>query len=210
MHISVDIETLGSRDDAQILQLSAVAFELNGGVCEPHELLQHEDRWFDATIAPYNGTRDADNEAFWAKAEQAAALARIRERPPVYIGHALEQFSKFVKSVLGKRGKMWALPPQFDLRIVRGNYKFTPFEVPWHYSQEHDLRTLLWTAAKVPQPNFRAPDMTDKGLLKHFGLHDAARQAVLAQAAYRALTLTGAQLVEERRAMLRGSVEKKK
>jgi hypothetical protein len=100
---------------------------------------------------------------------------------------------------LGKRGKMWALPPQFDLRIIRGNYAWAASHVPvpWHYSQEHDLRTLLWLATKLPQANFKAPSMEGKGLIPHFALHDAAKQAVLAQAAYRALTLTGAQRIAE-------------
>lgn len=210
MHVMADIETFGSRDDAQIMQLSAVAFELNGSVCEPHELLQYEDRWFDAAIAPYDGSRDASNGAFWADPEQAEAFARIQAQPQVYIGRALERFSTFVGDVLGKRGRIWALPPTFDLRIIRGNYKLTPFEVPWRYSQEHDLRTLLWMAAKMPQANVKAPDMTDKGLIKHYALHDAVVQATKAQAAYRALTLTGAQLVEERRAILARPMEKNK
>ena len=196
MHCMVDIEVAGSTDRGLLMQLSAVAFELGGGVCEPHELLQGDDRWFDAVIEPYTGGEvGRSNMKFWTAPEQAEAKAHIDAQPKIAIKAALASFSKFVDLWLGKRGKMWALPPQFDLRIIRGSYDMFKQKVPWHYSQEHDLRTLLWLATKLPQANFRAPDMEGKGLIKHYALHDAARQATLAQAAYRALTLTGAQRI---------------
>jgi hypothetical protein len=201
MHIMIDIETLGPSDRAQILQLSAVAFELNGSVCEPHELLQGDDRWIDIVFELDGyGETDSKTEAWWQQPEQIEAAVRIiaqRVRAGVSRSAGLEAFAKFVGLWLGKRGKMWALPPQFDHRIVRGNYGMIGEKVPWHYSQEHDLRTLLWLATKLPQANFKAPSMEGKGLIPHFALHDAAKQAVLAQAAYRALTLTGAQRIAE-------------
>lgn len=186
MHIMVDIETYGNRDNAQILQLSAVAFELDGKVREPHEMLQSEERWFDKVVQRYKGgSRDPSNVAFWKHADQAAVLARIEGQPKHAVAETLEAFGKFVNLWLGSHGKIWARPPQFDLRIIRGNYRGA---APWHHSQECDLRTLLWLAAKVPQI-VKAPDMAGKGLVKHYALHDAAVQATKAQAAYRALMI---------------------
>ena len=42
MHVMVASNRTGAA-----LRLSAVAFELNGSVMEPHEILQFDDRWFD-------------------------------------------------------------------------------------------------------------------------------------------------------------------
>jgi hypothetical protein len=176
MHISIDIETLAPTDKAQIIQISAVAFELNGAVCEPHELLQFEDRWLNIYLKDYEGDRDPKTLAWWSEPEQADGK---RE--------AMTTLAAFCELWLGKRGKLWALPPTFDLRILRGFYG--AFRVPWHYTQEFDLRTLLWMAEKVP--GVKAPSFEGKGLVKHFALHDAARQATLAQVAYRALIMSG-------------------
>jgi hypothetical protein len=203
MHIMTDIETLGSQDGAQIIQLSAVAFELNGTVLEPHELLQYDDRWFDACILPYAGGSETSNMAFWAGAEARAAKARIEVQPQVEIADALRRFAAFVQRWLGKRGCMWAKPPQFDLRVLRGNYGwegFTP--TPWHFSQEKDLGSLVWAARKVPRVNFKVPDMGGAGLIKHYALHDAVEQAVVAQAAFRSLVYSAAQRSADRSAML--------
>jgi hypothetical protein len=209
MHIMTDIETFGAQDDAQILQISAVAFELNETVLEPHELLQYDDRWFDAVIEPYAGKTLAGNLKFWSEAGEAsghdahAARTRIMTQPRVSLYGALERFSAFVGHWLGKRGCMWAKPPQFDLRILRGNYVAqTSLAPPWHFSQEKDLSTLLWAARKVPRVNFRVPDMTQAGLVHHYALHDAVGQAVVAQAAYRSLAQFTAQRIADRGAML--------
>jgi hypothetical protein len=203
MHIMADIETFGSQTHAQILQISAVAFELNETVLEPHELLQYDDRWFDACIVPYTACTEPGNLQFWTSDEAAAASERIARQPKVEIIDALSRFSAFVGRWLGKRGCMWAKPPQFDLRILRGNFDCeTTIAAPWHFSQEKDLGTLLWAARKVPRVNFRVPDMAGAGFVKHYALHDAVQQAVVAQAAYRSLAHFTADRIAARNAML--------
>lgn len=193
MHLMLDLETFGSGDDAQILQISAVAYELNGVVLDPHELLQYDDRWFDAVVEPYYGGRDASNVAFWGGLEAATALERINMQPRTSIDAALDKFTAFVGRWLGKRGSIWAKPTTFDLRILRGAYREAKKKTPWEWTQEQELRTLLWAAKKVPRTNFRVPDMSTTGFVQHYALHDCVTQAIQAQAAFRALSLTAAQ-----------------
>lgn len=202
MHIMTDIEMLSSADTAQILQISAVAFELNGTVLEPHELMQYDDRWFDACILPYYGTVDARNAQFWQGPEAQQALQRIEAQPQIHIDEALGRFSAFVGRWLGKRGFMWAKPPSMDLRIIRGAYREAKLEKPWRNGQEKDLTTLIWAARKVPRTNFKVPVMAGAGLIPHYALHDAVEQAVVAQAAFRSLTYFTAQRSADRNAML--------
>lgn len=189
----IDIETLGGKDNAYILQLSAVAFEMTGSVQEPHEILRDKERWYDVSVAyPEGGpdaTWDQSNADFWQSPSQRDALALIMRRQQTPVVEALEGLGRFIGRWLGKRGGVWAKPPSFDLRILRGHYLAREVDLPWSGAQEYDLRSLLWAAKKVHAAHFRVPDMSSVGLVAHFALHDAVRQAVVAQAAFRALGL---------------------
>lgn len=193
MHIMVDIEALGFGERGRILQLSAVAFELNGAVLDPHELLQYEDRWFNCYVGTYDrGDWNYTNSAceFWDAPEQVKARQLINALPSSDIYGVLVQFNSFARQWLGKRGFVWAKPISFDLNLLRGNFAGQNIEPAWHPSVELDLRTLLWAAKKMPKQNFKIPDMVGLGLTKHYALHDAAIQAVTAQSAYCALTVS--------------------
>jgi hypothetical protein len=207
MHIMTDIEMYSSLDTAEIIQISAVAFELNGTVLEPHELLQYDDRWFDACITPYYGARDQSNIDFWNSPAAAPAAARIALQPAAQIDDALTRFNAFVGRWLGKRGFVWAKPPSMDLRILRGAYREAKIEKPWRNGQEKDLTTLIWAARKVPKTNFKIPSLAGAGLVPHYALHDAVEQAVVAQAAFRSLAHFTAQRSADRNAMLAAEQE---
>ncbi len=193
MHIMIDCEALGFGERGTLLQLSAVAFELNGAVLDPHELLQYEDRWFNAHIHDPMGSVTPSAAQFWQAPEQAEALARITATPAVFLSDALTRFNVFVKQWLGKRGYIWAKPVHFDVPLLRGAYTRSHLEPAWHPKNELDLRTMLWLAKKMPRANFLVPDIADQGLTKHFALHDAVVQAICAQAAFNALTISATQ-----------------
>ena len=193
MNIMLDCEALGFGEHGALLQLSAVAFELNGAVLDPHELLQYEDRWFNAHVHDPMGMVTPSAVSFWREPAQAEALAKIAASPPLLLSDALIRFNAFVKQWLGKRGYIWAKPPQFDLTLLRGAFTRCHIEPAWHNRNELDLRTLLHLAKKMPRANFLVPDIADQGLIKHFALHDAVVQAVCAQAAFNALTISAVQ-----------------
>lgn len=189
MQVMVDIEGLGSRKNGRIIQIGAVGFDFNEGVLEAHELLQMEDRCFNMRVAQYTGaTEDPDNCAFWADPKQAPALTEIERMPAQPLPLVLTKFSKFLKEWLGTRGKLWAKPPGFDLRLITDAYELTGLVRPWKYAHEHDLRTLMYIARQVPLSGFKAPDISNAKLIHHYALHDAVQQAVICQAAYRSLS----------------------
>lgn len=189
MQVMVDIETLGTGTNARIIQIGAVGFDYNEGVLEPHELLQMEDRCFNARVANYPGAReDSGARTFWADPAQAEALAAIERMDEQPLAEVLTKLAKFIKEWLGTRGALWAKPPQFDLRIISEAYALAGLERPWHYRHERDLRTMLYLAKQVPLTGFKAPDISGARLLDHYALHDAVQQAVVAQAAFRSLS----------------------
>lgn len=189
MHVMCDIETLGTGRNARIIQIGAVGFDFNEGVLEAHELLQMNERCFNMRVALYPGaTEDAGAQSFWADPAHGEALTEIQRMPEHPLPVVLTKLSRFLTEWLGKRGKLWAKPPQFDLRIISEAYALAGIERPWHHRHEHDLRTLLYLAKQVPLTGFKAPDISGAKLVAHYALHDAVEQAVVCQAAYRSLS----------------------
>jgi hypothetical protein len=195
----LDVETLGPPPYGRLLQIGAVGFDFNK-VLEPHELLQRNLLIFDMIIdtdvggegtGPYLSATTTDNDtvAWWLKPEQRAAYDAINlsngRGTPL---ECLTQFSGWVSRNLGKKARVWAKPPLFDIQILRHSFKAVGLECPWQHRQEACLRTLLWAANHVLPQEFRVPSVMAAGLIRHYGLHDAAQQATLAQSAMRAIT----------------------
>ena len=147
----LDCEAMGFGESGSLLQLSAVAFELNGAVLDPHELLQYEDRWFNAHIHDPMGAVTPSAVKFWQAPEQAGALARIEATPAVHLPDAMLQFNAFVKQWLGKRGFVWAKPVHFDIPLLRGAFERCHIVPAWHPKNELDLRTMIWLAKRMPR-----------------------------------------------------------
>jgi DNA polymerase III epsilon subunit-like protein len=185
----VDVETLGSGKNGRIVQIGVVCFDFNEGVLEAHELLQMNERCFNMRVALYPGaTEEPGNLAFWLDPKNAEALTEIQRMPEHPLPFVLNKLAKFLSEWLGTRGKLWAKPPQYDLRLLSDAYELAGIERPWHYSHEHDLRTLLYAAKQVPLSGFKAPDIAGAKLVPHYALHDAVEQAVICQAAFRSLS----------------------
>lgn len=135
---------------------AAVAFELNGTVLEPHELLQHDDRW----LTPSPGILF----------EQLIALKRFSAR------------------WLGVRGLVWAESGETLTAVatIMGQCEINP---AWAPRQQMELRSAVWMAAKVARESFGIPAFDGIGLSEK-PLHVATRNAVILQAAYRAMLAT--------------------
>jgi hypothetical protein len=134
---------------------SAVAFELNGTVLEPHELLQHDDRWLD---------------------------------PPTscqVMFPELIDLKRFAARWMGVRGLVWAESGQIltDAARAMADCEIPP---PWNPRQQMELRSAVWMAAKVARESFGIPAFDGVGLSDK-PLHIATRNAVILQAAYRAM-----------------------
>jgi hypothetical protein len=183
----VDIESFGPQPGGNIIQIAAVSFEF-GSVSEPIEILENADRHLN--LYPLlNGACDTETMAWWAQPENKAALDSIGAAPKLDVRECLRRLSSFVNSYLGKGAMIWAKPPGYDLKALADLYRRNGMEAPWHFRQEACLRTIAWLADKVPPKKFMVPDLSAKGLVARNALHDCVAQAILAQAAHRALVL---------------------
>ena len=190
MQVSIDIETAGPAPTGRIIQIGAVAFEMDGIVTEPIEMLDQPGKWLDLVIEPYGwGRDDPETIEWWRSPEAADAKAKINSMPTVKIENALQMLADFMEKYLGKNAGIWAKPPAFDLVCLRHALYLSGIKCPWSMRQESCIRTAAWLAKKVPRVEFSMPDLKGKGLTKHYALHDAVEQAILAKSVWRTLVV---------------------
>lgn len=187
MHVMFGANTFDNTPAGRVFQLSAVAFELTGDVREPHELLQFEERSLDLHVADTSGL-STDIEAPWGEVGSNAADVRrsVFAKRSVGRTQAFEQLFDFCVRWTGKRGGVWPRRRE-DMHRVSQDLCMYVGRCPWKVDDVYDARTLVMLAQKVPAAHFRAPDMRQSGLRKLHALHECVTQAVIVQAAFRAL-----------------------
>ena len=178
--IMVDIETLGIRASAAIIQIGAVAFDRHTGDIDEPFLVSIAQNFYEDE-ATHGFTKDASTMAWWAKQSKGAQQSlTINKVSTPFI--AMDKFGDwldstgFEPSFDGDAARVWANPPAFDLVILRHAHERaygTTAELPWKHTQETDLRTLKYLLPQVKQAT--ADDM----LIPHRADHDAIRQAML-------------------------------
>lgn len=189
MDVMVDIETRGLANDARVIQIGGVAFQLDR-VEDAIAILDDRSRWIDATVSPYdNCSEDSDTIAWWESEETAHASRLIASRHPQNIHGALLRLQGFCDTHLMESSYVWARGTDFDIAILRGLYRREGLRLPWAYNQSRDSRTVL-TLLSMMGSHYRVPDMSKIGLTRHYAPHDAAVEAVTVQAAIAGMKLS--------------------
>ena len=149
-NIMVDLETLGTRQDAIVLEISAVEFNCHTG--EIGEV-------FDAKLdideqVQYRRSLNCETLQWWFKQDEEArknifAEDIIRFNMPM----ALAKFSDFVKRCDNKCNsdsdrrvvKLWGNGSLFDLGILQNMYEtYLPnMKLPWKFWAVNDVRTIV-------------------------------------------------------------------
>ena len=179
MHVVIDLETMGTRPDAAIIQVGAVMFEardrgriLNGTGFNMHVLLQDG-----------AGTVDHSTVAWWLREASAKKMGKEMEERAEPLADVLEAFRAWPEAVeldwLAIEG-VWSNPSDFDLPIVKSAYNRFGADVPWDRRATRCARTLFHLAGGRPQI-----DMT--GFTVHDALDDAVMHAMEIQQAMAAL-----------------------
>ena len=153
---------------------------------EPIEHLQKDPLCFSRTMPEALASMKPGH--FWSMPAQTEALSSVLKGDQSGVEDAMYALATWVPRNLGKKARVWAKPPGFDLAFLRRLFDKYCIECPWQYKQEHDVRTLMWVAQHVYGVDFKVPSIENTGLVKHNALHDAALQATLAQAALRTVT----------------------
>ncbi len=174
-HISVDIETLGTKPGSAIISLGAVVFDpLTGQLGESFYTS------FNATCM-IGFTTDKGTIDWWKEqSEQAKAMLSMNN---MSLEAGLDSFYLWWKDIesdcaLGDYARFWAKPPSFDEVLLDAAYKIVGIKTPWHYRAPRCVRTILDIAGIEERPMEGIP---------HYALADAVHQAQVVIDCYKAL-----------------------
>jgi len=171
--IMIDLETLATTPDAQILSIGAVRFDPFGKDVQEPQMTKFYCRVdidscdalglvaSDATIEWWsNQSKEAQDEAF----------------DPTDRLHVQEAFEKLYKFCWGAK-RVWANGSCFDIVICEHVFRKLNKAIPWSFWQVRDVRTAFDLGINPNRPP----------VLKHHALEDAWNQAVGIQNVYRTL-----------------------
>ncbi len=172
----IDLETLGTRPDAAIIQVGAVLFEprsggkiLNGGGFDRHVKVQ------DGT-----GTVDHGTLCFWLKEPHAKQMGELLEEKATALLSVLLDFVQWPMNACGLTWEaingVWAHPSDFDLPILKSAFARIGQDAPWDRRATRDARTLYSLVGGPPEIDWT-------GFTPHDAFDDAVGQAMQVQKA---------------------------
>lgn len=134
MHISIDIETLGTNVDSQIVSIGAVAFEMSGAIIDDFcvDVALPRDEHINATPGTIN---------FWMTQPKEAFPACFYEPEKcIDLVDALLQLKSFCDQYHIEG--VWANGTKFDLGMIEYQCKAHKVEIPWAHNADRCYRTL--------------------------------------------------------------------
>ena len=172
-HVMVDLETLGTSNDALILSIGAVRFD-------PHRADIPMEK-FHAAIDMEDAARcglkiDASTVKWWMQPDRHEARAQYLKQKMHSLTDALDGFSQW----LGNDAKVWGNGATFDNVILRSAYQKCNWNAPWQYWNDRCYRSLKSMAKDIP---------VERVGTHHDALHDAISQAKHMQQIVKSLRL---------------------
>ncbi|MEZ0583285.1 3'-5' exonuclease [Erwinia sp. STN24] len=136
----IDLETLGTEATAPIAAIGAVFFEPSTG-CTGARFYARVDF---ATDIAYGAKPESAAIQWWLK-QSAEARAQLVADDAIPVWKALVQLHDFIKenAVPADAVQVWGNGASFDCVILRAAYKRTDLDVPWHWSSDRDVRTVV-------------------------------------------------------------------
>jgi DNA polymerase III epsilon subunit-like protein len=166
--VMIDIETLSTKPNAQILSIAAIKFNRDDRKKEMQELKDLETFYvvIDQKSCENLGMDiDKDTVNWWKRQSKEAQDAVFSEKvTKISIFEALKQFSKFIKGA----SYIWAQGINFDCVILEHAFRVTEIPCTWKFWILRDTRTFF-DVANVNLKNFS----NEK---KHDALYDCHAQ----------------------------------
>lgn len=161
----LDLETLSSENNAAIVTIGAVRFDLISG-----SVWDTPDGTFYRVIIPKSSQKagghiDGNTFVWWLNQEEAARKSLLSEEA-VPIEVALKDFSSWLRDIPCQG--LWGNGADFDNTILRSSYDRLGWTAPWSHKINRCHRTMRSLA-----PNIKRPEMG----VKHNALDDAIAQA---------------------------------
>lgn len=180
MHVMIDIETLGTKQDAVILQIAAIGFAKGGRDSIGFTV--------DVTIQDQldlGRTIDPVTVAWWIDKTNPSARENVFGRNksmPYSLKEALKLLNEYIEKYLlndtknnTPEDRIWANSPSFDLAIIRNAMESCGITPCWKYWQEADYRTLKYIGS-VNNIDYKI-DPTLANKIPHCAMDDASVQS---------------------------------
>ncbi len=173
VHMMIDLETLGTANNAAITQIGWCFFD-EDSVFDEQTFFVDAQTCLDAGL-----TATWESIKWWMQQSQEARDAACNGGE-IDIADALMGLEFAVKAECHILMGIWANPSGFDIPILESAYRATGARVPWNHRLPKDFRTL-WLASKLPKEEKATPT------LAHHAGADAVAQALSAQKAMKVL-----------------------
>lgn len=173
IHIVLDLETMGTSQNAAIIEVGLVIFNHMGVEGNINLIDTYSSAVTLTSSMLHGGITDANTIEWWMDSDRAEArnnwirsnklsLPRVLNDISLLLGN----FSSFEPLPL-----IWGNGVNFDNAILKSAYERLEVKVPWGYRQEADFRTLkLLYKSIVPEPAFVGTP--------HTALDDARHEAL--------------------------------
>ncbi|STR07452.1 3'-5' exonuclease [Klebsiella quasipneumoniae] len=191
VHVMVDLETMGKKNNAPIVAIGAVVFDPSTGsigesfykvVC-----LESSVNW--------GAVIDPSTVIWWLKQSSEARSAIVND-DAIPLQDALLQFREFVSdNVAGgsKKAQVWGNGASFDNSILRSSYDCIAEDYPWEYWNDRDVRTMVELGQAISfDPKTTIPFEGSR----HNALADAIHQARYVSAIWKRI-IAGNQVLQK-------------
>ena len=136
INFMLDIETLGTKPDAAIVQMAIVAFD--------RETFEPKDSGICVNVDPdlNKYSVDMDTIRFWMNQNEEARSSVFIDAYYVRVG--LSEISDYY--YIHTRDidtPIWSMPPSFDQVILGNAFRTEGVKIPWHYRSPRDMRTII-------------------------------------------------------------------
>ena len=186
LDIMVDIETLVTKSDATIFQISAIAFDINDGM--------YISQFNEVANISLNEklTVDGDTLKWWLKTDKDL-FARLLNSGSHSSEIVLLKFQKWLKKLSKNDMKdvfLWGNGILFDNKMIQHQMESNGLEYPIFYKNDRDVRTVLELASlKTGKSEQELKDMfKDDSLVAHDAIDDVKYQISLLINCYNILT----------------------
>lgn len=163
--VMIDLETMGNRAGAPLVEIGACAFNLTDGIFSNYAAGVSLASCMALGLKP-----DADTILWWLKQGEEARMAIAKNPLAIPLPAAAAGFSNWYRT-LGDPARItvWGNGAGFDQPLLGAAYDAAAMEKPWRHSAERCYRTMKAAFPEVAPGPFEG--------VKHRALDDARHQA---------------------------------
>lgn len=173
IHVVLDLETMGLKQDAAIIEIGMVIFNHTGLDGTVNLLHQYSQAISLENSMYHGGTITADTLLWWMHSDRTEVRDNWLVAPKAPLTTTLNTVACIIldHSKINPKPLIWGNGVNFDNAILKSAYERLEVAVPWGYRQDADFRTLkLLYKDAVPEPAFVGTP--------HIALDDARHEAV--------------------------------